>query len=99
MARSWRYQIKRWRWPRPTTRRPRPTTWTDARVLMLAGDGGTLPFLRGYADDASDKTPNYRAGAVEVSKPPKLGRDKGSRDTDAGCPTRQENPSSCASKR
>ena len=34
------------------------TTWTEARVLMLAEDGGTLPFLRGYADYASGKTPD-----------------------------------------
>jgi hypothetical protein len=34
------------------------TTWTEARVLMLAEDGGTLPFVRGYADYASGKTPD-----------------------------------------
>jgi hypothetical protein len=34
------------------------TTWTQARVFMLAEDGGTLPFLRGYADYASGKIPN-----------------------------------------
>ncbi len=33
--------------------------WTEARVHMLAEDGGTLPFLRGYADYASGKTPDY----------------------------------------
>jgi hypothetical protein len=35
------------------------TTWTEARVHMLAEDGGTPPFLRGYADYASGKTPDY----------------------------------------
>jgi hypothetical protein len=35
------------------------TAWTEARVHMLAEDGGTLPFLRGYADYASGKTPDY----------------------------------------
>jgi hypothetical protein len=34
------------------------TTWTEARVLMLAEDGGTLPFLRGYTDYASGKSPD-----------------------------------------
>jgi hypothetical protein len=34
------------------------TTWTEARVLMLAEDGGTLPFLRGYAAYASGKSPD-----------------------------------------
>jgi hypothetical protein len=35
------------------------TAWTEARVHMLAEDGGTVPFLRGYADCASGKTPDY----------------------------------------
>jgi hypothetical protein len=35
------------------------TAWTEARVHMLAEDGSTLPFLRGYADCASGKTPDY----------------------------------------
>jgi hypothetical protein len=39
------------------------TTWAEARVLMLAEDGGTLPFLRGYADYASGKTPDYASVA------------------------------------
>jgi hypothetical protein len=34
------------------------TTWTEAQGLMLAEDGGTLPFLRGYAIYASDKNPD-----------------------------------------
>ena len=34
------------------------TTWTEARVHMPAEEGGTLPFLRGYADYASGKTPD-----------------------------------------
>jgi hypothetical protein len=37
--------------------------WTEARVHMLAEDGGTLPFLRGYADYASGKTPDYASVA------------------------------------
>ncbi len=39
------------------------TTWTEARVHMLAEDGGTRPFLRGYADYASGKTPDYASVA------------------------------------
>ena len=35
------------------------SAWTEARVHMLAEDGGTLPFLRGYADYASGKSPDY----------------------------------------
>jgi hypothetical protein len=34
------------------------TTWTEAQGLMLAEDGGTLTFLRGYAIYASDKNPD-----------------------------------------
>ena len=39
------------------------TAWTEARVLKLAEDGRTLPFLRGYADYASGKTPDYASVA------------------------------------
>ncbi len=37
--------------------------WTEDRVLKPVEDGGTLPFLRGYAGYASGKTPNYASVA------------------------------------
>jgi hypothetical protein len=37
--------------------------WTEDRVLKPVEDGGTLPFLRGYAGYASGKTPDYASVA------------------------------------